>query len=113
MLAQKGKSARNRPYSASAEDGMSQDERPSEGGGVEDALFEEAASSEPDLDTGAFDDATFEGGAFEEGDFEDADRPRRGAGTRDRSAVGLQAPRRGGGASRKAKAKSSGRSDSK
>jgi hypothetical protein len=112
MLAQKGKSARNRPYSASAEDGVSQDDRPSNGAGVEAALFEDAGSSDTDLDTGAFDDATFDGGAFEEGEFEDADQPRRGAGNRDRSSVGLQAPRRGAGASRKTKSKSSGRAES-
>jgi RNA polymerase primary sigma factor len=101
MLAQKGKSARNRPQSGSSGGGASRDERPSEGVVIEDDIFQEARSSEEEPEE-------LGGDAFEPspGSERSAD---------ERSAVGLSAPRRGAGSGKKSKSKAwsqSGRSES-
>jgi len=109
MLAQKGKSARNRPHSASSDDGASR-EGPPEGSALEDDLFSDAGPSGDEPEVLAFD---------EEALNEEAPRRERGAAARasgaERSSVGLSAPRRGGTSARKSKSKEwsqSGRSDS-
>jgi RNA polymerase primary sigma factor len=122
MLAQKGKSARNRPHSASSEGGVSR-EAPPEGTLVDDDMFHDAGSSGDGLEALAFDEVAFEEDAaprragrhragVSDASSEEPAPPDAGA---ERSAVGLSAPRRGAGAARKSKSKGwsqSGRSES-
>src|SRR5690606_12599843 len=66
MLAQKGKSARNRPRSASSGGGMSRDGRSARRAPAEDDLFPERGSSDEEPEMTAFDDE-FEGAALDAG----------------------------------------------
>jgi len=114
MLAQKGKSARNRSSSSSSGDGTARDERGSRSTSREELSDEQGPSDDPGagLDEASLDDAGFEDAIFE-ADLDDEESPRPGAtGERERSAVGLSAPRRGAGSARKSKGKG-GRSESK
>jgi RNA polymerase primary sigma factor len=119
MLAQKGKSARNRPFSGSSGGGASRGGGPFDGTDSDDPSFEEPGSSEAGVESSPFDGPSFEEAAFEDPSLEeeaDEGGPKRRVADRDRSAVGLQAPRRGAASGRKSKAKGwsqSGRSESK
>jgi RNA polymerase primary sigma factor len=126
MLAQKGKSARHRPFSGSSESGASRGERSGDGAEAdsvasEGTSFDDSGASEAELESSAFDGASFEEAALDDGALEEVELeepgPKRRASSadRDRSSVGLQAPRRGAAAGRKSKSKwsQSGRSESK